>query len=110
MNHPSHLSQKWNEARRRAEAYLRAVRGGFGPGERHLVASAIASARGQLQLNHNAHPVTLVMEALFGFLPAAAGEIPAMAPPIQRATMLPEPMEFPVHDWLRGFFRRVVRK
>lgn len=106
MNHPSLLPQKWNEAQRRAETYLRALRGVFGPGERELVASALASARGQSQLNQDAHPVTLVMEALFGFLPAVAAEIPAMTPPLQRATMLPEPMEFPVHDWLRRCFRR----
>lgn len=110
MNQPSLLPQNWNEAQRRAEAYLRALRGVFGPGERQLVASAIDSARGQLELDNDAHPVILVMEALFGFLPAAAAEIPVMTPPIQRATMLPEPMEFPLHDWLRGFFRRIGGK
>lgn len=110
MNHPTHLPQNWNEAQRRAETYLRALRGVFGRGERQLVASAITSARRQLQLDLDAHPVTLVMEALFVFLPAAAAEMPAMTPPLQRATMLPEPMEFPVHDWLRGFLRRIVRR
>ncbi len=109
MNQPAQLSQKWNEALARAEAYLRALRGRFGASERELLGSAVTSARGQLQLNAEAHPVTLVMEALFGFLPAAAG--PAlMAPPLQRARMLPERMQFPLHDWLGGIVRRVRGK
>ena len=49
-------------------------------------------------------PVTLVMEALFGFLPSEAPLV--MTPPINRSTMLPEPTEFPVHDWMRRIFRR----
>ncbi len=110
MNLPSHPSQKWNEAHRRAETYLRLLRGEFGRRERQLAALALNSARGQIQQHHDAHPVTLVMEALFGFLSGAPAKMPAMTPPLQRATMLPEPMEFPVHDWLRGFFRRLGRK
>ena len=84
MSHPTHLPQQWSEAHRRAEAYLRALRGMFGPEERQLVASAMTSARGQLRLNPEEHPVTLVMEALFGFLPEAGAS--AMTPPIARAT------------------------
>lgn len=110
MKQPSHLPQKWSEAHRRAEIYLRALRGGFGLDERQLVASAISSAGGQLRLNPNAHPVTLVMEALFGLLPESSPGSVAMTPPLQRARMLPEPMEFPVHDWLRRAFRSAVKE
>ena len=106
MSYPTHLPARWSEALRRAEAYLRTLRGTFGPEERQLVASAMISARGQVRLNPEEHPVTLVMEALFGFLPDS-GTL-AMTPPIERTTMLPEPMEFPVHDWLRRIFRRAA--
>lgn len=106
MSYPTHFPQAWSEAQRRAEAYLQTLRGTFGSEEQDLVASAMASARGQFRLNPEEHPVTLVMEALSGFLPGAV--VLAMTPPITRATMLPEPMEFPVHDWLRRIFRRAA--
>lgn len=99
MSHPAHLGEKWGEAHGRAETYLRLVRGGFGPGERSLLASALASAREQLRLDARVHPVTLVMEALFGCLPSASAA--EMTPPIERSRMLPEPLEFPIHNWLR---------
>lgn len=102
MSHPAQLSQRWHEAQRRAETYLRLCRETFGAAERRLLASALASARAQARLHDDTHPVTLVMEALFGFLPATAI---AMTPPLQRSTMLPEPTEFPVHDWFRRVFR-----
>jgi hypothetical protein len=38
---------------------------------------------------------------------AAIDEPAPMTPPIQRARMLPEPIEFPVHDWFRRLFRRI---
>lgn len=107
MSHSTQLSQAWSEAERRAESYLRTLRGSFGSAERLLVANARSSARGQSQLNPGAHPVTLVMEALFGFLPFVPNESPPMTPPLRRATMLPEPIEFPVHDFLGGLLRRV---
>lgn len=104
MSHVSPLSSPWQEAQRRGETYLRLCRGEFGADERHLLASALASARAQSRLSDGTHPVTLVMEALFGFLPTDAPL--AMTPPIRRSTMLPEPTEFPVHDWMRRIFRR----
>ncbi len=104
MSHPTQPAQRWHEAERRGEIYLRSLRGTFGPAERDLLASALTSARAQSRLDGRIHPVTLVMEALLGFLPAApAGP---MTPPIQRGKMLPEPTEFPVHDWFRRLFRR----
>ncbi len=106
MSYPTHFSRQWSEAHYRAEAYLRTLRGRFETAERQLVTSAMASARGQVRLNPEAHPVTLVMEALFGFLPDA--EAVAMTPPIERTRMLPEPMEFPLHDCLRRIFRRAA--
>lgn len=104
MSQVAQLSQRWHEAQRRAETYLQLSRGAFGAAERRLLVSALASARAQARLDAATHPVTLVMEALFGFL-AASPEVP-MTPPLQRSTMLPEPTEFPVHDWFRRVFRR----
>jgi hypothetical protein len=102
MNHRLHLGEQWQEARRRAETYLRAERGACGVRERALLASAFASARGQLRLDPDARPSALVMEALSGFLASTsrAGATP-MSPPIQHSRMLPEPIEFPLHDWMR---------
>lgn len=109
MNHQSHLGEQWQDARRRAEAYLRAQRGGFSVVERALLASAFTSARGQARLDPQAHPSALVMEALTGFLASIPRTDPTpMNPPIYRSRMLPEPIEFPLHDWLRrilGFVR-----
>ena len=108
MNHASlsQLPQKWSEARRRAEVYLRALGGSFGSTERLLVARALTIAREQHRQNADTHPVTLVMETLFDLLPApAAAPAAPMTPPIHRATMLPGSTEFPVHDWLRRPFR-----
>lgn len=104
MSQLSQFSSPWQEAQRRGETYLQARCGGFGADQRHLLASALASARAQSRLSASTPPVKLVMEALFGFLPPT--ESLTMAPPIQRSTMLPELMEFPVHDWFRRVFRR----
>lgn len=104
MSHPSHFPPPWREAERRAKTYLRALRGAVGADERDLLATALSSARAQARLQDGAHPVTLVMEALFSFLPVDQPAV--MAPPIERSGMLPEPTEFPVHDWLRRCFRR----
>ena len=102
----SHLPQKWSEAHRRAETYLRALRGGFGSDERQLLARAVGVAREQHRQQIETHPVTLVMETLFDLLPTAdAMPLLALAPSIHRTTMLPEPMEFPVHNWLRRISR-----
>ena len=68
MSHPAQLPHDWHEAQRRAETYLRLCRETFGAAERRLLASALASARAQARLHADTHPVTLVMEALFGFL------------------------------------------
>ena len=102
MHQEKNLPQQWNEAHRRAETYLRALRGGYGPAERELFARALAVARAQHRSGRTKHPVALMMESLFAILPphdsiASA----AMTPPIRRTTMLPERTEFPVHDWLR---------
>jgi hypothetical protein len=109
MNHRSHLGEQWQEARRRAETYLRAQRDGFGIPERALLASAFTSARAQARLDPQAQPSALVMEALTGFLaPTSRSDATPMSPPIQRSRMLPEPIEFPLHDWMRrilGFVR-----
>jgi hypothetical protein len=107
MSHSTELSRPWSEAQRRAAIYLRTLRGRFGAAERRLVAEALRSARGQGQLNQETHPVTLVMEALFDSLSAVPNEPPPTTPPLRRTTMLPEPIEFPVHDWFRGLFRRI---
>ncbi|MBA3963773.1 MAG: hypothetical protein H0X40_17990 [Chthoniobacterales bacterium] len=104
MSHPANPSL-WQAAQSRAEAYLGALRGGFGTEERQLTASALTSARAQRRLNPEANPIALVMEALCGLLPAS--ETPMMTPPMQRSVMLPEPIEFPVHDWMRRCFGRV---
>ncbi|MDQ3116218.1 MAG: hypothetical protein M3Q86_06355 [Verrucomicrobiota bacterium] len=101
-----HLPQHWSEAHRRAETYLRALGGEFGPIERKLAARALAAARAERRPEFMAHPVTLVMRALFSILAHEKTAQPvAMTPPIQRTTMLPEPTEFPLHDWLGGLFR-----
>lgn len=103
----THLPRQWNEARHRAEIYLHALRSQFGLVERKLVARALIAAREQHRRNGAAHPVTLTMESLFEILwPEKSVSELAMAPPMQRATMLPEPTEFPLHDWLRRLFRR----
>lgn len=104
MSQFTSLSSPWQEAQRRGETYLRLCRGAFGSHERHLLGSALASARAQLRLSEGIPPVTLVMETLFGFLPSDVAL--AMTPPINRSTMLPEPTEFPVHDLMRRIFRR----
>lgn len=102
-----HLPQQWSEAHRRAETYLRAFGGEFGPFERKLAARALATARAEHRTEFMAHPVTLVMQALFAILSHEKIIQPvAMTPPIQRTTMLPEPTEFPLHDWAHGLFRR----
>ncbi len=102
-----HLPQHWSEAHRRAETYLRALGGEFGPVERKLAARALATARAEHRPEFMAHPVTLVMSALFAILAQEKTAPPvAMTPPIQRTTMLPEPTEFPLHDWVRGLSRR----
>ena len=101
-----HHPQHWSEARHRAEIYLRAVGGEFGPVERKLAARAITLARAEHRTEFIAHPVTLVMRALFAILSQEkTGEPVAMTPPIQRTTMLPERTEFPLHDWLGGLSR-----
>ena len=115
-----HGPREWNEAQRRAETYLGALRGGFGERERELVARALRAAReehqpgasSQLSSPHatqvpvSPHPVTRVMELLFDILPTQDTIAPpAMAPPIQRTSMLPEKTEFPFHDGLHRLFR-----
>ncbi len=101
-----HLPQHWSEAHHRAETYLRALGGEFGPVERKLAARALAAARAERRPEFMAHPVTLVMRALFSILAHEKTAPPvAMTPPIQRTTMLPEPTEFPLHDWVRGVAR-----
>ncbi len=98
--------REWSEARRRAETYLRALQGGFGQGERALLAQALAKAHGQNREDRATHPVTLVMESLFGLLPPEDVSAPvAMTPPMQRVTMLPEKTEFPFHDGMRRLFQ-----
>ena len=99
--------REWSEAQSRAETYLRALHGGFGSSERHLLAQALVTAREQSDAA--AHPVTMVMDSLFALLPPENAASPvAMAPPIQRVTMLPEKTEFPFHDGLRRLFRTQV--
>ena len=104
MSYPANPSL-WQTAQSRAETYLKALRGGLGAKERQLTAEALASARAQQRLNGGANPIALVMEALCGLLPA--DETPLMTPPMERSVMLPEPIEFPVHDWMRRCFGRV---
>jgi hypothetical protein len=100
MHQEKSLPQQWIEAEHRAETYLRALRGRYGPAERELFARALATARAQ-HVDGAKHPVALVMESLFAILPPHDAMAPAaMTPPIQRTTMLPERTEFPVHDWL----------
>ena len=115
-----HGRQEWNEAERRSETYLRDLFGRFGETERELVARALSAAREEHQRGASfqlarprlaqapnlRHPITLVMESLFDFLPAKDATAPAaMAPPIQRTSMLPQKTEFPFHDCLRQLFR-----
>ena len=100
MHHEKSRAQQWNEAHRRAETYLRALRGRYGPAERELFAFSLATARAQ-DVAGAKHPVALMMESLFALLsPHDALGPAAMTPPIHRTTMLPERTEFPVHDWL----------
>jgi hypothetical protein len=101
MHQEKSSAQQWNEAHRRAETYLRALRGRYGPDERELFARALAIARAQ-DVAGAKHPVALMMESLFAILPSQGPTAPlAMTPPVHRTTMLPERTEFPVHDWLR---------
>ena len=79
----------------------------LGTPEYLLVTNALRSARLQSQLDPEVHPVKLVMEALFEALPLAPNDQPPRTPPLRRATMIPEPIEFPVHDWLEDLLRRV---
>jgi hypothetical protein len=107
MNHAglTQLPHKWTEAQRRAETYLRALHGTFGAAERQLLQRVIATARHQHRQQVRTHPVTLVMQTLFDLLPAPVQPVP-MTPPIRRVSMLPEPLGFPLHAWLRRCFRR----
>ncbi len=106
MKTSPHGPREWDEARRRAETYLRALRGRFGVTEREQIARAIALARAQRGDERVAHPVTLVMETLIDLLPQenTAGPV-AITPPLQRVSMLPEKTEFPFHEGLRRFLR-----
>jgi hypothetical protein len=95
-------SCEWNEAQSRAETYLRALRGGFGPLEREQLTAAMNLAR--VHANERAqHPVTRVMQSLFDLLRAKNGITAiAMTPPIHRVSMLPERMKFPLENgWRR---------
>ncbi len=93
--------QDWKEARGRAATYLRAL-GAVGQAEQDLLNQALRAAHEAPATGSAKHPVTRVMEALFDLLPHDAGVAPiAMTPPIQRVKMLPEPIEFPIHDGLR---------
>jgi hypothetical protein len=92
--------REWDEARRRAETYLRALRGRIGTAERECITDAMEVAR--CGHDDGTHPVTRVMESLFDLLSAADGESVATVPPMQRASMLPEQTVFPLHDtWRR---------
>jgi hypothetical protein len=104
MNHETidYSPDGWSEAQQRAETYLHALHGEFGPAQRELLVRALQRAREQ-EGNVASHPVTLVMQALFAILPKETTAI-AMAPPIQRAAMLPEKVEFPFHEGLRRLF------
>jgi hypothetical protein len=44
------------------------------------------------------------MQTLFAILPKETPATIAMTPPIQRAAMLPEKVEFPFHEGLRRLF------
>jgi hypothetical protein len=94
---------EWREAQQRAETYLHALHGQFGPAERELLVRAMQTAREQEE-NVATHPVTLVMQTLFAILPKETPATIAMTPPIQRAAMLPEKVEFPFHEGLRRLF------
>jgi len=101
-----HGPREWSEAQRRAETYLRAWSGSLGSAEQRLFTRALTAAREHHHADPAAHPVTLVMEALFVLLPLEETAPPvAMTPPIQRVTMLPEETEFPFHQGLRRLFR-----
>ncbi len=102
------LSDKWNEAKRRAETYLRVSRGDFGLVERQLVDRAIELASVRSAASTEAHPVTLVMDALFRLLPLPASGEKIMTPAIRRTSMLPERTEFPVHDFVRRQLARLT--
>ena len=103
--------REWNEGMRRGETYLRSWRGSSGTAENEQLAKAVAIARAQAAAGDPRHPVTLVMESLFAFLPLENESAAiAITPPIQRVKMLPEKTEFPLHDGLRRLFRpRLLR-
>jgi hypothetical protein len=100
----SHGLREWNEAQRRAEAYLRALKGRIGPADRTLLVDALAKARRHSGTERSAHPVTLVMESLFDLLSPETAAPVAMTPPIKRVAMIPEKTEFPFHDAMRRLF------
>src|SRR4051812_46316540 len=100
------MAQKWSEAHRRAETYLRALFGQFNASERQLLARAVGEARELHRYRDEAHPTRLVMEAIFNLvepvLYPAADTLTPMAPRLHRTVMLPEPIEFPLHDYMRS--------
>ena len=99
-------SRAWTEAQQRAETYLSALCGRTGPAENALLEQAIATAREESCEGNNAHhPITLVMESLFALLSRAEIVAPlAITPPLTRASMLPEKIEFPLHEGMRRLF------
>jgi hypothetical protein len=101
---PRHGVREWNEARRRAETYLRALHGGIGPTERTLLLDVLAKARRNYGTESSTPPVTLVMESLFDLLPPETAAPVAMTPPMQRVAMIPEKTEFPLHAAMRRLF------
>ena len=100
----SHGVREWNEARRRAETYLRVLHGRIRPADRTLLIETLAKARQRRETQSLVHPVTLVMESLFDLLPTGTAAPVAMTPPMQRVPMIPEKTEFPFHDALRRLF------
>jgi len=100
----SHGVREWNEARRRAETYLRALHGRIRPVDRTLLVDALAKAHRRRGTENSAHPVTLVMESLFDLLPPETAVPIAMTPPMQRVAMIPEKTEFPFHNAMRRLF------
>ena len=101
-------SRDWNEAQLRAETYVRAARGGFGEAERKLLADAIAAARAR---RGETQPMRLVMSEIFARMDVVESgrdrclQRPAN-PPIERASMLPKPIEFPLLAALKKLSRR----
>jgi hypothetical protein len=103
MNHGiTGCDPAWSEAQHRAETYLHLLCGEFGSVQRELLVRAMQTAHAQSE-ETTVHPVTLVMRALFLLLEKATRI--ATAPPMQRATMLPEKIEFPFHEGLSRLFR-----